>query len=527
MRDTTGTPTLREVIDRHLAASDPRVLTAHDRLDVAVSWVHSSEIFEIGPLLSGGELLLTTGLGLAGLDAGIRRHYIRDLAERGVAALAFEIGRTFDEVPEEMIREGSAVHLPIIELRTVVPFIDVCRAANTAIVSDEVAGLRLRSTLDARLHAALTASGGTAAMITHIADATGCPIVLVGAGGALLAAHGADDDRAAWRLVDSAIASMPITVRDREIGTLYAGPRAGHQVSGPADPDQITELLGVGAGPVGAALTRSGPGRSAIGARLVAELLDGRPVRRADLYARLTSSGVPLTDSSHLVAVAIDAPDPRMAETVLARADASGAVVHATVDATVHALMVVPGTRDPADADADPVERTHRAMAAAAARVGRVTAVVGDAIAVGGFDAGAGLSGVLADALRTCSERLSIAIAERRDGSRGDGVFTSRELAVDAAARTLPDGVGTELARLLEPLRAHDESQSAQLAHTLDVHLRYGCSATRSAAALHIGRQSLYQRLDRIRGLLGFDPTTPEMYPSVLLALSVLRARPH
>ncbi|MGW0035102.1 PucR family transcriptional regulator [Gordonia sp. NPDC003376] len=523
MTDTTGSPTLREVIDRHLAGSDPRVLTAHDRLDVAVSWVHSSEIFEIGPLLSGGELLLTTGLGLAGLDAGTRRHYIRDLADRGVAALAFEIGRTFDEIPEEMIREGSTAHLPIIELRNVVPFIDVCRAANTAIVSDELAGLRLRSALDSRLHAVLTTAGGAAAMIAHIATATGCPIVLVGAGGALLAAHGADDDRAAWRLVDTAIASVPITVRDREIGTLYAGPLAGRRDSRPEDQEKVTELLTVGAGPVGAALTRSGPGRSAIGARLVAELLDGRPVRRADLYARLTSSGVPLTDSSHLVAVAVDAPDPRMAETVLARADATGAVVHATVDATVHALMLVPGTRDPDGSD--PVDRIHRAITAAATRVGRITAVVGDATAVGGFDSGAGLSGALGDALRTSSERLSIAIGVRRDGPRGDGVFTGRELAADAAARTLPEVIDIELARLLEPLRAHDENLSAQLAHTLDVHLRYGCSATRSAAALHIGRQSLYQRLDRIRGLLGFDPTTREMYPTVLLALGVLRAR--
>ena len=115
MHESPGsTLTLRQIIDDFLADADPHVLTAHDHLERPVIWVHSSEIYEIGPLLSGGELLLTTGLGLAGLDAGTRRHYIRELAERGVVALAFEIGRSFDSVPDEIIREGSARRLPII-----------------------------------------------------------------------------------------------------------------------------------------------------------------------------------------------------------------------------------------------------------------------------------------------------------------------------------------------------------------------------------------------------------------------------
>src|SRR5690349_781780 len=97
--------TLRDVLDRHLAAADPQVLSGHDGLDNEVRWVHSSEIFEIGPLLSGGELLLTTGLGLAGVDSGTRRHYIRELAQRGVAGVAVELGRTFDQAPGEMVRE--------------------------------------------------------------------------------------------------------------------------------------------------------------------------------------------------------------------------------------------------------------------------------------------------------------------------------------------------------------------------------------------------------------------------------------
>ncbi|WP_277032150.1 PucR family transcriptional regulator ligand-binding domain-containing protein [Actinacidiphila oryziradicis] len=63
---------------------------------------HSSEIYEIGPLLSGGELLLTTGLGLAGADPGARRHWVREPAARDVAGVAFEIGRSLPDVPAEV-----------------------------------------------------------------------------------------------------------------------------------------------------------------------------------------------------------------------------------------------------------------------------------------------------------------------------------------------------------------------------------------------------------------------------------------
>ncbi|MEP9393002.1 PucR family transcriptional regulator [Gordonia sp. VNK1] len=507
---STTPPTLRQVIDRHLDRADPRVLTAHDRLDTAVTWVHSSEIFEIGPLLAGGELLLTTGLGLAGLDAGTRRHYVRDLADRGVAGLAFEIGRTFDAIPEEMIREGSAAHLPIVELRRVVPFIEVCRTANTAIVSDEVTDLRLRSELDALLHDDLTAPGATAAMIDHIAAATRCPIVLVGSGGALISTHGVDEDRAAWRAVDTAVASTPILVRGREIGRLYAGtaPAASSAAS-------IDLLLRTGAGPLAAVLTRSGANRSSLGARLITDLVGRHPLRRADLLARLHGSGLAVSDTTVLVPVAAHSPDSRMADAALTRAASRlSGLIHATVDATTYALVA-------ASADTtDPVTQVREALIEGGSQVVRFEAVVGDGHPVHGTGSGSGPASTLSDALHTCSERLDMA----GDLRRIHGVVAGRELLVESTARSLPTPLRDELLGLIAPLTTHDAATSAQLVTTLDVHLRHGCSATRSAEELHIGRQSLYQRLDRIRGLLGFDPTAPAIYGSMLLAISTFQA---
>ncbi|AZG48678.1 Purine catabolism regulatory protein [Gordonia insulae] len=509
--------TLRTVISRHLGGADPHVLTAHDRLDVPVGWVHSSEIFEIGPLLSGGELLLTTGLGLGGLDAGTRRHYVRDLADRGVAGLAFEVGRTFDTIPEEMVREGSASRLPIIELRRVLPFIEVCRETNTAIVSGELGVLRRRAALDDALHRDLVSASGVAGMLAHVSAAAGRPVALIGSSGALLAAHGVDDDRSAWRIVDAAVAAAPVIVRDREIARLVAGGNAHSDL-----PDaSIPALLDVAAGPVGAALTRSGTRGSAVGARLVEEIVGGRHIRRADLFARLVSAGVPVTESTRVVTVAAEAPDPRMAEATLARAAASlSGLVQATVDATVYALVMTAG-----GGDDDPVARVAAAIGGPGAlTAGRMTAVVGDAHRLDTPSAGAELSTAMAESLRRSGDRLAVAAELTRAGVVSGSVFTGRELAAEMVVRESHPRIRAELGQIIAPLVEHDAAQSTSLVTTLEAHLRNGCSATRSAEVLHIGRQSLYQRLERIRGLLGFDPTSPTTYPTMLLAVSAFRA---
>ena len=59
------------------------------------------------------------------------------------------------------------------------------------------------------------------------------------------------------------------------------------------------------------------------------------------------------------------------------------------------------------------------------------------------------------------------------------------------------------------------------------MHLRHGCSPTRTAAALHIGRQSCYQRLDRIAVLLGYSVDDPEHHGGLILAAAAHRLTTH
>ncbi|MEV1201324.1 PucR family transcriptional regulator ligand-binding domain-containing protein [Microbispora rosea] len=158
--------TLRELLSFEvLREARPEVLAGETALDRVVRWVHSSEIYEIGPLLTGGELLLTTGLGLAGTDAGARRHYLREIAARGVAGVALELGRTFPETPRELVEEARRQELPFIALHAVVPFIRITEHVNTLIVDYASRRLRVGDSATRALNEALIAGGGVVASL--------------------------------------------------------------------------------------------------------------------------------------------------------------------------------------------------------------------------------------------------------------------------------------------------------------------------------------------------------------------------
>jgi purine catabolism regulator len=61
------TLSLREILELEpLRRARPQVLAGRDHLDEFVRWVHVTELPDIAYLLRGGELLLTTGMAIAG-----------------------------------------------------------------------------------------------------------------------------------------------------------------------------------------------------------------------------------------------------------------------------------------------------------------------------------------------------------------------------------------------------------------------------------------------------------------------------
>ena len=99
--------------------------------------------------------------------------------------------------------------------------------------------------------------------------------------------------------------------------------------------------------------------------------------------------------------------------------------------------------------------------------------------------------------------------AAARPSSEAAGVVVDvEELAVERlAAQHLEQGarqdyVQQQLGRLLE----HDERRNSQLLATLSVWLDSGCNTAQAARELHVERQSMHHRLQRIFDLCGGDP---------------------
>jgi DNA-binding PucR family transcriptional regulator len=93
------------------------------------------------------------------------------------------------------------------------------------------------------------------------------------------------------------------------------------------------------------------------------------------------------------------------------------------------------------------------------------------------------------------------------------------ELFVEVLLSSSPETVASFKEDLLEPLRARDRRNAADLLATMRAHLEHDLSRSATAAALHIHVNTLDGRLARIRALTGIDLTTTAGVVRASLAL--------
>jgi len=139
--------TLRQVLDLDVVRrGGPHVVAGAGRLDVPVRWVHALELTDVGRLLRGGELVLSTGIALPESPSGLA-DYVASLAQVGVAGLAVELGRRYTgALPPALVAAAAARGMPLVELRREVAFIEITEAVHARII-DELLLSRAAATL--------------------------------------------------------------------------------------------------------------------------------------------------------------------------------------------------------------------------------------------------------------------------------------------------------------------------------------------------------------------------------------------
>jgi purine catabolism regulator len=111
-------------------------------------------------------------------------------------------------------------------------------------------------------------------------------------------------------------------------------------------------------------------------------------------------------------------------------------------------------------------------------------------------------------ALEVRQIRRRTSSARRRYPAHGLVVVDAEDIALESLALTAMDSSARDafVNRQLRAVLDHDAQRQSQLLETLQVWLDSGCNTAQSARELHLERQSMHHRLQRIFELCGGDP---------------------
>jgi len=496
----------------------PEVLAGADQLDRAVRWAHSCEARHIPGLLEGDELLLMTGMGLAGGPVE-QRAFVRDLVARRVAALVIELGHVFQVLPAALVQEARRQRLPLIALHAEVPFVEVTRQMHTAILSRQLTVERRVADLHGALTAMLLDGAGVPAILGALARAIGNPVVLERGGDVVFHAAGgaqADELLAQWELARGRLEAGEPVAAWADVGAA-GGREWGRVVALPAErPLDALAWSAVGrvAPLLALALARTGE-EQALESRergnFLADVIAGR-LAVEDMPGRATRLGLS-AGARMLPVVAAPSGDRGAPRAVVAalrdvretlRSWGIGGLIGIRPEEDVVMLMSLPAGMLRATA-VDHVVGALRAIET------RLTIAAGPLVeswsdVPAALHSAASTAETMRDAPPRAWHDATVADVERllwglRDDDR-----------VSAFAR-----------QRLAPVVAHDARGAAPLLPTLTALCEHGWHKANAASALDVQRQTLYSRLARLSRLLDADLDDPPTRLGLELAVRTLQ----
>jgi PucR family transcriptional regulator, purine catabolism regulatory protein len=169
--------TVRELLN----GLDVRLLTGDAASDLPVRWVHISELQDPTPWLSGGELLLSTGMLLDTPEQ--QREFVARLADHELAGLGFGVGFRHECVPPALLDAAAEREFPVFEVPYEVPFIAVTEAAFTKLVNEQYAVLRRAIAAHERLERVVLSERGLEALAGTLSTLLGAAVLVFDARG--------------------------------------------------------------------------------------------------------------------------------------------------------------------------------------------------------------------------------------------------------------------------------------------------------------------------------------------------------
>lgn len=477
-------------------------------LDRPVRWVHASELADPTPYLSGGELLLTTGQQVTDWEG-----YVERLLAQGIAAIGFGVGLSHAEAPPALVTAARRAGLPLLSVPEPTPFIAIGEAVASAHSRAQADALTGALGAQRQLIGAALSSGGPRAVVTELAGALDCWVLLLDETGTTL--HGAPSGArrhaeslrldlvrlapgpglhaASLSLGADQVAVLPISTGDGLAGHLAAGRSAPLS---PAEHSVLASAVAL----LALDLAYQARSREAFRAANLAVLrlaTAGHPelaessadtlgvrLPPAPLRVALLSCGT--GDLPGLLRVAEQHPALEQAGALVARYDRHSIVV----------LLPV------AEGDLQALEEVLHLLA-------HSRGVVSE-------------GGTLADVPDAFRRTRSVFFGTTRGTER---LVLARDVATAGLLAQLDHpGARGWAAALLEPLERHASRSKLDLISTLRVFLGNNGHVDASATALGIHRHTLRYRLRRITELLDANLDDPTVRAELWLALRLREA---
>lgn len=492
---------VRQVLTlERVLAGEPEVVAGAAQLDRAVRWVHVAEAPDVGVMLTGGEMVLTTGVLLAG-DEGAQAEYIQSLHRAEAAAVVLGLGRAFPAPPDVMRRAAERCGLPMVVLHRPFPFAELTEEVQSRLVRRKFAAVSLSEAVRTSLTGLITAGAPLQRLLDDVAQHSACPVVVTNLAHRVLATAGerpaVDDVLRDWeRIARQAGGSegdgwirAELGGRGERWGQILLCGYRGDTATGRLLADRAAEAL---------VLHRMLAGNSAhtweeqSAQSLLTDLVSG-VVPARQLLPRARAAGLPVNRRTFVPLVVRDG-DPAELDRVLRLLGLPG-IVAELADGATAVLLSLARDQDAAVLTANFAARLPQTVVAAAdprtawddVPAGmREAQHVADAVASGILD--------LPAVVRLKDVHLRGLIRLLRDDPQVQS-FAEREL------DGLLCGAGEDLLAVLR------------------TYLATGRNKSRTAQLHHVSRPALYRRLEAIQTRLGVDLDDFEQAASVHIAL--------
>ncbi|GGW93549.1 PucR family transcriptional regulator [Streptomyces lomondensis] len=511
---------VRQVLTlERVLAGEPEVVAGASHLDRPVRWVHVAEAADVGVMLSGGEMVLTTGVLLAG-DEDKQAEYVRSLHRAEAAAVVLGLGRAFPSPPDVMRRAAERCGLPMIVLHRPFPFAELTEEVQSRLVRRKFAAVSLSEAVRTELTALITAGAPLQRLLDEVARHSACPVVVTNLAHRVLGTAGerpaVDDVLRDWeRIARQAWGHRPgrsgtgggtegdgwiraeLGGRGERWGRIVLCGYRGDTATGQLLADRAAEAL-VLHRMLGGGAACSWEEQSA--QSLLTDLVSGIvPARQ--LLPRARAAGLPVNRRTFVPLVVRDG-DPSRLDRLLRLLGLPGLVAELADGATAVLLSV------PRDQDADALAAHFATRLRTESGPDRTVVAAADP-RVAWDDVPTGLREAqhVADAVADSSAALDLPPVVRLKDVHLRGLI--RLLRDDPHVQSFAE---RELDGLL---RESDED----LLSVLRTYLATGRNKSRTAQLHHVSRPALYRRLEAIQGRLGVDLDDFEQAASVHIAL--------